>query len=74
MSSAAQKKYIMINTSRLTFDEKKNMCILFFLSNGLEDIIKEHPDSISIDLDLINDDKIIEAVYNYVSEICRRHE
>lgn len=74
MSSAAQKRYIQENAGRLSFDEKKNLCIMFFIANGLEGIIKEHPDSLSIDLDLINDDRIIEAIYNYVSEICRRHD
>jgi len=74
MSAAEQKRYICTNIARLSFEEKRRLMVVYFVANGLQSLIKEQSDSLTIDLDLVNDDKLIEGIYSYVDEICRRRQ
>jgi len=74
MSTTEQKRFICTNIARLTFEEKKNLVFMYFIANGLQSLIKEQPESLTINLDLINDANVIEGIYTYVDEICRRHQ
>jgi len=73
VSTTVQKTYICTNISRLSHEEKKNLIHIFFMANGLDAMLKSNADSMSVDLNLLNDDKLIESIYCYVEEICRRH-